>query len=66
VSVRLLDLHNFAAFLVEDLSNFGQEFLPFLVKGCTFIEVAFVRVELFNDLLDATQSIVDFGIVCHG
>jgi hypothetical protein len=52
--------------LVEDLSHFGQEFLTFLVECSTFIEVALVRVELLNNLLDATHPIVDFDVFCHG
>jgi len=54
VRIHLLELHNFAASLVEDLSNLDQEFLTLLVKCCTFVEVALICVELLNDLLDAT------------
>lgn len=61
----LLEFHDLSTPVVEDFSHLGQEFLTFLVEPCPFIEVTLVRIELFNDLFDTGQPVVDLLVVCH-
>ena len=61
----LLEFHDLSTPVVEDFSHLGQEFLTFPVEPCSFIEVALVRIELFNDFFDTGQSVVDLLVVCH-
>lgn len=61
----LLKVYDVSAAVIETIMNLRQESVPLLVEGLSFVTIAFIRIKLIDDLVDALQSLGDLGVFRH-